>query len=98
MSDIMMSYRVDPQVLNIMNGNFNTYREEKETTGEAQAKPYYTINSQKAGPKAIKKGSKVGAKTPNSTKSRKITQKENREMNTTDKASKKKSAFKMHLV
>ena len=41
MSDIMMSYRVDPQVLNIMNGNFNTYREEKETTatGESQAKP-----------------------------------------------------------
>ena len=30
-SDIMMSYRVDPQVLNIINGNFNTYREEKET-------------------------------------------------------------------
>ena len=36
----MMSYRVDPQVLNIMNGNFNTYREEKETTaGESQVKP-----------------------------------------------------------
>jgi hypothetical protein len=37
MSEIMMSYRVDPQVLNIMNGNFNTYREEKEA-GETQAK------------------------------------------------------------
>lgn len=93
-----MSYRVDPQVLNIMNGNFNTYREEKETTKESQTKPYYTINPQKAGLKAVKKGSKVGSKTPNTTKSRKITQKENREMNTTDKASKKKSSIKMHLV
>ena len=93
-----MSYRVDPQVLNIMNGNFNTYREEKETTGETHAKPYSTIKAQKSGPKAVKKGSKVGAKTPNANKSRKITQKENRQINTTDKASKKKSCVKMHLV
>ena len=56
------------------------------------------MKAQKGGSKVGKKGNKVGAKTPKGSKSRKINQKENREINTTDKATKKKSAIKMHLL
>ena len=84
MSDIMMSYRVDSQAYNIINGNFSTYREERDVKGG-----YSTINAgQKPKEKSAAKSTKKklsSSKTPTTNKTRKITQKENREVNTTDK-------------
>ncbi len=81
MSDIM-SYRVEQRVQNMMNAEFNTYREEvKEANKKKKTKE--TTRKQNKTPTNVKKTT------------RKIAQKENREVNTTDKAVKRKSATKL---
>ena len=79
----MMTYRVDSY--NIVNGNFSTYREEKRDSQKPRS----------AGKTTKKKA--ASSKTPTINRSRKITQKENREVNTTDKGSKRKNTVKIHL-
>lgn len=61
------------------------------TTGKARS-------ARKDGGGKKLKGTLNNSKTPTTVKSRKVMQKENKEVNTTERVIKKKSALKMHLM
>jgi hypothetical protein len=81
-----------------MNGDFNTYREEKDVVPHNPkiSQLYSTIVQTKQ--KKSGRKDKMTSKTPIATKTRRMTQKENKEVNTTDKTVKRKSALKLHLL